>query len=69
MKQGCIFSSYLINLYAKYILRETGFEEGDHGGRSINNLNYANNIAPITENVKELQGLIIKVMEHREKWD
>src|SRR5574341_1859515 len=44
--QGCILSSCLFNLYAEYILRNTGLEEAQAGiknaGRNINNLRYAN---------------------------
>ena len=43
--QGCILSPYLFNLYAKYIMRNTGLEETQAGikiaGRNINNLRYA----------------------------
>ena len=45
VRQGCILSSCLFNLYAKYILRNTGLEEAQAGikiaGRNINNLRYA----------------------------
>ena len=40
--QGCILSPYLFNLYAGYIMRNTGLEEARAGikiaGRYINNL-------------------------------
>ena len=43
--QGCILSSCLFNLYAEYIMRNTGLEEAQDGikiaGRNINNLRYA----------------------------
>ena len=43
--QGCILSSCLFNLYAQYIMRNTGLEEAQAGikiaGRNINNLRYA----------------------------
>ena len=42
--QGCILSPCLFNLYAEYILRNTGLEEAQAGikiaGRNINNLRY-----------------------------
>ena len=43
--QGCILSPCLFNLYAEYILRNTGLEEAQAGiktaGRNTNNLRYA----------------------------
>ena len=40
--QGCILSPCLFNLYAEYIMRNTGVEEAQAGikiaGRNINNL-------------------------------
>ena len=43
--QGCIWSPCLFNLYAEYIMRDTGLEEAQTGikiaGRNINNLRYA----------------------------
>ena len=42
VSQGCILSPYLFNLYAEYIMRNTGLEEAQVGikiaGRYINNL-------------------------------
>ena len=41
VRQGCILSSYLFNLYAEYIMRNAGLEEAQAGikiaGRNINN--------------------------------
>jgi len=43
--QGCILSPCLFNLYAEYIMRNTGLEEAQAGikiaGRNINNLRFA----------------------------
>ena len=43
--QGCILSPCFFNLYAEYIMRNTGLEETQAGikiaGRNINNLRYA----------------------------
>ena len=43
--QGCILSPCLLNLYAEYIMRDSGLEEAQAGikiaGRNINNLRYA----------------------------
>ena len=42
VRQGCIMSSYLFNLYAEYIMRNVRLDEAQAGvkiaGRNINNL-------------------------------
>ena len=44
VRQGCILSPCLFNLYAEYIMKSTGLEEAQAGmktaGRNINNLSY-----------------------------
>ena len=51
--QGYIFSSCLFNLYAEYIMRNTGLDEAQAGikiaGRNINNLRYADNTTLMSE--------------------
>ena len=55
--QGCILSSYLFNLYAEYIMRNTGLEEAQAGikiaRRNINNLRYADDITLMAESEEE----------------
>ena len=45
VRQGCIWSPSLFNLYAEYIMRNTELDEAQAGikiaGRNINNLRYA----------------------------
>ncbi|KAB0372400.1 hypothetical protein FD755_016192 [Muntiacus reevesi] len=69
--QGCIFSPCLFNLYAGYIMRNTGLEEAQTGikitGRNINNLRYADNTTLMAESEEELKSLLMKVKEESEK--
>ena len=63
--QGCILSSCLFNLYAEYIMRNTGLDESQAeikiAGRNINNLRYADDTTLMAESEKELKSLLIKV--------
>ena len=63
--QGCILSPCLFNLYAEYIMRNTGLEETIAGikiaGRNINNLRYADDTTLMAESEGELQILLMKV--------
>ena len=57
VRQGCMLSPCLFNLYAEYIMRNTGLEEAQAGikiaGRNINNnLRYADDTT-LTEKVKK----------------
>ena len=69
--QGCILSPCLFNLYAEYIMRNTGLEEAQAGikiaGGNINNLRYADDTTFMAENEEELKSLLMKVKEESEK--
>ena len=69
--QGYILSPCLFNLYAEYIMRNTGLEEAQAGiriaGRNINNLRYADDIAFMPESEEEPKSLLMKVKEESEK--
>ena len=58
VRQGCILSPCLFNLYAEYIMRNTGLEEAQAGiktaGRNIDNLRYADNTTLMAESEEEL---------------
>ena len=62
VRQGCILSPCLFNLYAEYIMRNTGLEEAQAGikiaGRNINNLRYADETTLMAESKEELNGLL-----------
>ena len=55
--QGCILSPYWFNLYAEYIMRNTGLEEAQAGikiaRRNINNLRYADDTTLMAESEEE----------------
>ena len=63
VRQGCILSPCLFNLYAEYIMRNAGLEEAQAGikiaGRNINNLRYADDTILVEES-KELKSLLMK---------
>ena len=71
VRQGCILSPCLFNLYAEYIMRNTELEEAQAGikiaGGNISNLRYADDTTFMAESEEELKSLLMKVKEEREK--
>ena len=69
VRQGCILSSCLFNLYAEYIMRNAGLDEAQArikiAGRNINNLRYADDTTFMAESEEELKSLLMKVKEKR----
>ena len=59
--QGCILSPCLLNLYAKYIIRNAGLEEAQAGikiaGRHINSLKYADDTTLMVESERNKEPL------------
>ena len=59
VRQGCILSPCLFNLYAEYIMRNTGLEETKAGiktaGRNTNNLRYAGDTTLTAESEEGLK--------------
>ena len=59
VRQGCILSPCLFNLYAEYIMRNAGLDEAQAGikiaGRNINNLRYADDTTLMAESEEELR--------------
>ena len=73
VRQGCVLSPCLFNLYAGYITRNTGLEEAQAGiqiaRRNVNNLRYAAETTLMAESKEELKSLLMKVKEEGEKVD
>uniref|UniRef100_A0A8C0A939 Reverse transcriptase domain-containing protein n=1 Tax=Bos mutus grunniens TaxID=30521 RepID=A0A8C0A939_BOSMU len=71
VRQGCILSPCLFNLYAEYIMRNGELEEAQAGikiaGRNVNNLRYADDTTLMAESEEELKSLLMKVKVESEK--
>ena len=71
VRQGCIVSPYLFNLYAEYIRQNAGLDEVQAGikiaRRNIYNLRYADDTTLMAESEEELKSLLMKVKEESEK--
>ena len=70
VRQGCILSSCLFNLYAEYIMRNTGLQEAQArikiAGRNINTLRYTDDTTLVAESEKELKSLLMNESESGE---
>ena len=70
VRQGCILSPCLFNLYAEYIMRNAGLDEAQAGikiaRRNINSLRYADETTLMAES-EELKSVLMKVKGEREK--
>ena len=71
VRQGCILSPCLFNLYAEYIMRDARLEESQAeikiAGRNINNLRYADDTTLVPESEEELKSPSMKVRDESEK--
>ena len=71
VRQGCMLSPCLFNLYAEYIMRNAGVDEAQAGikiaRRNINNLRYADDTTLMAESEEGLKSLLMKVKEESEK--
>ena len=63
--------NFIFNLYAEYIMRNTGLDEAQAGikiaRRNTNNLRYADDTTLMAESEEELKSLLVKVKEESEK--
>ena len=71
VRQGCILSPSLFNLYAEYIMRNASLDEAQArikiSGRNINNFRYADDTTLMAKSKEELRSLLMKVKEESEK--
>ena len=69
--KGDILPSCLFNIYADYIMRNTGLDETQPRvkitGRNINNLGYAVDTTFMAESKKDLNSFLMEVKEESEK--
>ena len=67
VREGCILSPCLFNLYAEYIMRNAGLDEAQAeikiSGRNISNLRYADGTTLMAESKEKLRSLLTKVKE------
>ena len=70
VRQGCILSPYLFNLYTEYIMQNARLDEAQTGikisGRNINSFRYADDTTLMAESEEELKSLLMKVKEESE---
>ena len=71
VRQGCILSPCLFNLYAEYIMQNARLDEAQVGikiaRRSIDNFRYTDDTTLIAESEEELKSLLMKMKEESEK--
>ena len=71
VRQGCLLSPCLFNLYAEHIMRNAGLDELQagikRGGRNINNLRYADNTTLMAQSEEELKSFLMRVKEESER--
>ena len=72
VRQGCILSPCLFNLYTEYIMRNARLDEAQAGiktaRRKINNLRYVDDTTLMAESKEELKSLLMKVKEEWKGW-
>ena len=71
VRQGCVLSPCIFNLYAEYIMQNAGLDEAQAGikiaERNISNLRCTDDTTLMAESKEELNSLLKKVKEESEK--
>ena len=71
VRQGCILSPCLFNLYAEYIMGNARLDEAQAGiktaRRNINNLRYADDTTLMAESKEELKNFLMKMKRRVKK--
>ena len=71
VRQGCILSPCLFNLYAEYLMRNAGLDEAQAGSRLLGEISITSDMQmtpPLwQESEEELKSLLMKVKEESEK--
>ena len=71
VRQGCLQTHCLFNLYVEHIMRNTGLDELQAGikigRRNINNLRYVDNSTLMAESKEELKNILMRVKEETER--
>jgi len=71
VRQGCILSPCLFNLYAEYIMQNARLDEAQAGikiaRRDTNNLRYSDDNTLMAESEEKLKSLLMKEEEESEK--
>ena len=71
VRQSCVLSPCLFNLYAEYIMENAGLDEAQVGikiaRRNINNLRYADDTTLMAGSEEELKSLLMKMKEESER--
>ena len=71
VRQGCLLSPCLFNLYAEHIMGNAGLDQLQAGikivGRNINNLRYVDDVTLMGESEEELKSLLMRVKQKSER--
>ena len=71
VRQGCLLSPCLFDLYAEHIMRNAKLDDLQAGiktgGRNMNNLRYVDDTTLMAESEEELKSFLMRVKEKSEK--